>query len=106
VQKVALESVDAIKKIGETIAEVSEVATAIAGAVEEQGAATAEITRNTQMAAGGTKAVADNIVGVRAGAEATGSAAQNVHAAVDTLDRRTRQLRSEVTEFLDAIRAA
>ena len=106
VQKVALESVDAIKKIGETIAEVSEVATAIAGAVEEQGAATAEITRNTQMAAGGTKAVADNIVGVRAGAEATGSAAQNVHAAVDTLDRRTRQLRNEVTEFLDAIRAA
>jgi hypothetical protein len=58
------------------------------------------------MAAGGTKSVADNIVGVRAGAEVTGSAAQNVQSAVETLDRRTRQLRSEVTEFLDAIRAA
>jgi methyl-accepting chemotaxis protein len=106
VQAVAVASVDAIKKIGETIAEVSEVATAIAAAVEEQGAATAEITRNTQMAAGSTQAVADNIVGVRAGAEATGSAAQNVSAAVESLDRRTHQLRGEVTEFLDAIRAA
>jgi methyl-accepting chemotaxis protein len=106
VQKVAGEAMEAIKAIGGTIAEVSEVATAIAAAVEEQGAATQEITRNTQAAATGTQAVTDNIAGVSAGAEATGSAAQSVQTAAEALDQRTRQLQSQVSEFLDGIRAA
>ncbi|MDP1534023.1 MAG: methyl-accepting chemotaxis protein, partial [Rubrivivax sp.] len=50
-QKVASEAIEAIKGIGGIIGEVNEVATAIAAAVEEQGAATQEITRSTQQAA-------------------------------------------------------
>ncbi|WP_315837349.1 methyl-accepting chemotaxis protein [Bradyrhizobium prioriisuperbiae] len=106
VRKVANEAMDAIKAIGGTIGEVSEVATAIAAAVEQQGAATQEITRNTQQAALGTQDVSNNITGVSAGADATGSAAQNVKAAAEALDVRTRQLRSQVTDFLANIRAA
>ena len=44
-------SVSAIREIGSTIAQISEISTAIAAAVEEQGAATQEIARNVQHAA-------------------------------------------------------
>jgi methyl-accepting chemotaxis protein len=106
VQKVAQDAMDAIKGIGGTIAEVSEVATAIAAAVEEQGAATQEITRNTQQAAQGTQDVSDNIAGVTEGADATGASAQNVRLAADALGVQAQQLRGQVNDFLGKIRAA
>jgi methyl-accepting chemotaxis protein len=106
IQKVAGEAIDAIKAIGGIIGEVNEVATAIAAAVEEQGAATQEITRSTQQAAQGTKNVSDNIVGVSAGADAAGAAAQNVKAASELLGAQTQHLRGQVDTFLGKIRAA
>jgi methyl-accepting chemotaxis protein len=106
IQKVANEAIEAIKAIGGIIGEVNEVATAIAAAVEEQGAATQEITRSTQQAAQGTKNVSDNIVGVSAGADAAGAAAQNVKTASELLGAQTHQLRGQVDAFLGKIRAA
>jgi methyl-accepting chemotaxis protein len=106
VQKVAVEAIDAIKGIGGIIGEVNEVASAIAAAVEEQGAATREITRSTQQAALGTKAVSDNIEGVSAGADAAGAAALNVKSAAGALGSQAQQLRRQVDEFLGKIRAA
>ena len=58
------EAVDTIKGIGEIIDHMSEIATSVASAVEEQGAATAEIARNIQEAAAGTQEVSSHIVGV------------------------------------------
>ena len=58
------EAVDTIKGIGQIIDKMSEIATTVAAAVEEQGAATAEIARNIQQAASGTQNVSNNIVGV------------------------------------------
>ena len=106
IQKVASEAIDAIKAIGGIIGEVNEVATAIAAAVEEQGAATQEISRNTQYAAQGTRNVSENIAGVKIDADAAASAAQNVRHASETLEAQSRQLSSQVTEFLTKIRAA
>jgi methyl-accepting chemotaxis protein len=106
VQKVASDAIDAIKGIGGIIGEVSEVATAIAAAVEQQGAATQEITRSTQQAAQGTNEVSNNIAGVIAGADATGAAAQNVKSASEALGAQTRQLGDQVNAFLNNIRAA
>jgi methyl-accepting chemotaxis protein len=106
VQKVAMEAIEAIKGIGGIISEVNEVASAIAAAVEQQGAATQEITRSTQQAALGTKAVSDNIDGVSAGADAAGAAALNVKSAVGVLGHQAQQLRSQVDEFLGKIRVA
>src|SRR6202008_1126610 len=60
-QSATQESVTAIKEIGGTIGPITEIATTIAAAVEEQGAATQEITRNIQQAASGTAQVAGNI---------------------------------------------
>jgi methyl-accepting chemotaxis protein len=105
-QKVASDAIEAIKGIGGIIGEVNEVATAIAAAVEQQGAATQEITRSTQQAAQGTKNVSDNIVGVSAGADAAGAAAQNVKTASEMLGAQTEQLRGQVDAFLGKIRAA
>jgi methyl-accepting chemotaxis protein len=48
------DSVSAIKEIGGTIKRISEIASAIAAAVEEQGAASQEISGNVQQAAKGT----------------------------------------------------
>jgi methyl-accepting chemotaxis protein len=105
-QKVAGDAIEAIKGIGGIIGEVNEVATAIAAAVEQQGAATQEITRSTQQAAQGTRNVSDNIIGVSAGADAAGAAAQNVKTASEMLGAQTEQLRGQVDAFLGKIRAA
>jgi methyl-accepting chemotaxis protein len=106
VQKVAMEAIEAIKGIGGIIGEVNEVASAIAVAVEQQGAATQEITRSTQQAAQGTKAVSENIQGVSAGADAAGAAALNVKSAAGVLGSQAQRLRSQIDEFLGRIRAA
>ena len=57
IQTATKESVAAIKEIGDTIGRLSEIASTIASAVEEQGAATQEIARNVQQAAQGTMEV-------------------------------------------------
>jgi len=106
IQKVANEAIDAIKRIGSIIGEVNEVATAIAAAVQEQGAATQEITRSTQFAAQGTKNVSENMSGVKTDADASASAAENVKHASETLETQSQHLGRQVTEFLAKIRAA
>ncbi|MBR1272998.1 methyl-accepting chemotaxis protein [Bradyrhizobium sp. AUGA SZCCT0222] len=106
IQKVANEAIEAIKGIGGIIGEVNEVATAIAAAVQEQGAATQEITRSTQFAAQGTKNVSDNISGVKTDADAAAAAADDVKHASETLETQSKQLGTQVTQFLGKIRAA
>ncbi|MES2195266.1 MAG: methyl-accepting chemotaxis protein [Pseudomonadota bacterium] len=106
IQRVAGDAIDAIKGIGSIIGEVNEVATAIAAAVQQQGAATQEITRSTQFAAQGTKNVSDNITGVKADADASASAADDVKHASETLETQSQQLGNQVTQFLGNIRAA
>src|SRR4030081_413839 len=71
-QAATQDSVLAIKEISGTIGRGSEIAAAIAAAIEEQGAATQEIARNVQQAALGTTQVATNIADVNRGAGDTG----------------------------------
>jgi methyl-accepting chemotaxis protein len=106
IQKVAGDAINAIQAIGGIIGEVNEVATAIAAAVQEQGAATQEITRSTQYAAQGTKNVSDNITGVKADADSAAGAADHVKQASETLETQSRQLGEQVSDFLGKIRAA
>lgn len=106
IQRVAGDAINAIQAIGGIIGEVNEVATAIAAAVQEQGAATQEITRSTQYAAQGTKNVSDNITGVKTDADTAAGAADNVKQASETLETQSRQLGQQVSDFLGKIRAA
>jgi methyl-accepting chemotaxis protein len=99
-------SVTAIKEIGMTIGKMSEIAAAIAAAVEEQGAATQEIARNVQQAALGTQEVSSNIIDVQRGTSETGSASSQVLSAAQLLSQDSNKLKVEVGRFLSTIRAA
>ncbi|WP_029079856.1 methyl-accepting chemotaxis protein [Bradyrhizobium sp. th.b2] len=105
-QEVTTTAVSAIRNISSTIGEINDVTTAIAAAVEEQGAATREIARNIQHAAGGTSEVSSNIVGVSTASAEAGAAAGEVLSASDALRREADVLRSEIDGFLSNIRAA
>ncbi len=106
IQAATRESVGAIKEIGDTIGRMSEIAATIASAVEEQGAATQEISRNVQQAAQGTVQVSSNITDVQRGASETGSASSQVFSAAQSLSSDSHRLKAEVGNFLSAVRAA
>ena len=106
IQAATQESVGAIQEIGNTIGRMSEIATAIASAVEQQGAATQEISRNVQQAAHGTQQVSANITDVQRGASETGSASSHVLTAAKSLSGESSRLKREVGKFLSAVRAA
>jgi methyl-accepting chemotaxis protein len=105
-QDVTTSAVNAIRNIGQTIGEINDVTTAIAAAVEEQGAATREIARNIQHAAGGTTEVSGNIAGVSAASAEAGAAAAEVLNASAALRSEAEGLRAEIDAFLANIRAA
>jgi len=100
------ESVTAIKEIGGTIGKISEIASTIAAAVEEQGSATQEIARSVQNVARGTQAAADDVMQVNRGATETGSASEDVLNSARTLSTESARLREELDRFMANIRAA
>ncbi|MBI5132928.1 MAG: MCP four helix bundle domain-containing protein [Rhodopseudomonas palustris] len=106
IQSATDQSVIAIREIGTTIGKMSEIASTIASAVEEQGAATQEISRNIQQAAMGTQEVSSNIVDVQRGATETGSASSQVLSAAQSLSRDSNMLQQQVASFLSTVRAA
>ncbi|MFZ5738058.1 methyl-accepting chemotaxis protein [Rhodopseudomonas thermotolerans] len=106
IQAATNDSVTAIKQITGTIEQLSEIASTIAAAVEEQGAATQEISRNVQQAAQGTQQVSSNVIDVQRGATETGSASAQVLSSAQSLAKDSTRLKSEVSRFLDNVRAA
>jgi len=99
-------AVTAIKTIGATIAQMNEIATAIAAAVGQQSAATRDIAQNIQQVSKGTNEVSSNVGSVNAAANETGTAATEVLSAADDLSHQSEKLRADVNTFLDRIRAA
>lgn len=106
IQTATDDSVSAIREIGTTIGKMSEIASTIASAVEEQGAATQEISRNVQQAAQGTMQVSSNIIDVQRGASETGGASSQVLSAAQSLSSDSSRLKTEVSRFLNSVRAA
>ncbi|MGE0285538.1 MAG: methyl-accepting chemotaxis protein [Bradyrhizobium sp.] len=106
IQGATQESVAAIREISGTIEKLSEISSTIAAAVEEQGAATQEISRNVQQASQGTLQVSANITDVQRGASETGTASSQVLSAAQMLSGDSNRLKTEVSKFLDTVRAA
>jgi methyl-accepting chemotaxis protein len=104
-QSATVESVAAIKEIGTTIGRISEISSAIAAAVEEQGAATHEIARNIQQAADGTSRVATNVLEVNRGTAESGAASSQMLASARVLAGESTRLNSEMERFLSTVRA-
>jgi methyl-accepting chemotaxis protein len=99
-------SVRSIEGIAAQIDKVRDAATAIASAVEQQGAATSEIARNVAEAARGTQDVSSNISSVNAAAQQSGNAAGQVLEAAGSLKTDSGTLQAQVESFLREIRAA
>jgi methyl-accepting chemotaxis protein len=106
IQAATGDSVAAIDGISGTIGRISEIATTVASAVEEQGAATKEIARNVQQASAGTTEVSSNITGVTRAATESGTASNQVLRAAGDLAKQGEMLRAEIGRFLGDIRAA
>jgi methyl-accepting chemotaxis protein len=105
-QRATQDSVAAIKEIGATIGHISGIAATITAAVEQQGAATAEIARNVHQAAHGTTNVAASIGDVNTGAADTSSASAQILASARALSSEGAKLKTEVEKFLASVRVA
>jgi methyl-accepting chemotaxis protein len=105
-QAASADTVVTIKEIGATITMISEVSSAIAAAVEEQGVATQEIARNVQQSAQLSTQVANEVTEVNRGTSETGSASGQVLSAAQSLSVESSRLKSEVASFLQTVRAA
>ncbi|MDA8229720.1 MAG: HAMP domain-containing methyl-accepting chemotaxis protein [Magnetospirillum sp.] len=104
IQRETHQTVTAIRGISSTISSMDGITTAIAAAIEEQGAATQEIARNIDHAAAGTHEVYENVTSVTASIHETDQAARDVLAAVEAMQREAATLRGEVDRFLAGIR--
>ncbi len=106
IQAASDETVTAIRNVADVIAEIDQIGTAIAAAIEEQGSATREISRSVQEAARGTQEVNSNITGVQRAADDTGAAAHEVLGAAEQLSTQSRDLAGQFDRFLGEVRAA
>ncbi|HKX11174.1 MAG TPA: methyl-accepting chemotaxis protein [Stellaceae bacterium] len=99
-------AVEAIGSINDVIRRISEIATTVAAAVEEQDAATRDIARNVQEAATGTRQVSETIDGVSRTASETAQAAAMVQQAAAELVQQSGTLSDAAEQFLSRVRAA
>ena len=106
IQEATQHTVLTIRGITARIAEINDIATAVASAVEEQSSTTQEIASNVQQASSGTRDVSDTIAGVKTQATSTGAAANQVQAAAQQLSSEARALTGEVAQFIAAVKAA
>ncbi|MBR0829232.1 HAMP domain-containing protein [Bradyrhizobium manausense] len=106
IQAATGQAVAAIRSIGGSISGIDEKMTAIAAAVEEQRAATTEISRNFQQAAQGTREVTDTIGSVASLNRETGNAGTVLFESVKKMSDDADRLRVAVEGFLGTVRAA
>jgi len=100
------QAVAAIRSIGGAISGIDEKMTAIAAAVEQQRAATTEISRNFQQAAQGTREVTDTIGSVARLNQETGNAGTVLTESVKKMSADADRLRVAVEGFLGAVKTA
>jgi methyl-accepting chemotaxis protein len=106
IQDSTTKSVGSMRTITATMHEADGFTSAIAAAVEEQGAATEEISRNVQMAAQGTGELTGNVAGVSGAIVETSRAADQVLDASSKLGSHASALKHEVDRFLAEVAAA
>jgi methyl-accepting chemotaxis protein len=106
IQAATTGTAEAIRTIGAIIERMNGITSATTGAVEQQHAATRDISANIQQAATGTARVSTNIDGLARSAAETGQAAEEVQSAARGLARDAVTLRDAIGQFVAQIRAA
>ena len=105
VQNATKNAVSAIQAVNKTISQMSSSSHAIEIAVEQQGAASLEISRNILEAAKGTGIVSEEIVFVDQATGETGNAAGDVLSATQELSRQSETLLTQVKDFVHNLRS-
>lgn len=98
------ETVEAMSAIDNTVRRIAEANIAISGAVEEQAATTAEISRNLAEAVDGVGRVATAITAVSQAADDTGHASEDMSARSRDLEGQARTLSGSLDDFLAGLR--
>lgn len=100
------QAVGAIGGIGDTIATIDKITISIAGAVEQQGAATQEIARSIMEAANSSTDVNNAIVAVDAASSKTSFAASDLEQVADRVVETAETLRKAISHHISSIKAA
>lgn len=97
-------AVEAIREIVARIDEVQDVTSAIAAAVEQQEAATGEISHSINLAATGSTMAAENVSGVSGAINETRQQSEDVNQSADRLGIAAGELSTAVNQFLNEVR--
>jgi len=106
VQAATTAAVNALRSVANGIRQVDESLGTVAAAVEEQEAATREISERSQRAAGDTSAVMREMGVVQSAAEITGRSAGAVQTTSESLTRSFTHLDEEVRAFIERVTQA
>ncbi|HLN24883.1 MAG TPA: methyl-accepting chemotaxis protein [Patescibacteria group bacterium] len=104
IQAMTGEAVRCIEDIATTIGHMNEITSAIAAAVEQQGATTADIARNVQVAADGTAKASVTVSGVAELMTNTVESSMEMVSMMEALGNRAQNLTEKVSTFLSAVR--
>jgi methyl-accepting chemotaxis protein len=99
-------AVSAIENVERTIAQIHEIASTIAAAVEEQGAATSEIARAIGETADQTNSLATSLASLLKAAHDTTSSSHTVVSSASGLSDQANALKREVEAFVSRVAAA
>jgi methyl-accepting chemotaxis protein len=105
-QQASALAVNEIRAIARIALQSQELAAGIASAIEEQGAATREISQNVNLAANGTQIVATNIHGVGDVVEDAAQRSAQLRDATGKLMAEFSQLDQQVQNFVAGVRSA
>jgi methyl-accepting chemotaxis protein len=100
------ESVGGIREIAAVIGELKQTTSAIAAAIEQQNAATGEISRNTEVTSRETQSITRSIAEVTTSVSNTETVAQSVRETSAVMQEKATIVSREVKDFLHRIRAA
>jgi methyl-accepting chemotaxis protein len=104
-QSVTVDTVNAIKSIGDTIRHLNQISKSVADAMQQQMNATNEIAKGVEQTAAGTRVVSTNILGVTQAAARTGETAQKVLSSGDDLSKQGETMKIEVESFINNVRS-
>ncbi len=103
VQNSTGKAVEAIGRIAHRMREIDDYTSAVAASVEQQNAATGEISQNVTSAAEGAKQIVVVLSQVAGATTETQQSAQTVLAASESVQKAADNLRSEVENFLTSV---
>jgi methyl-accepting chemotaxis protein len=105
VQEATSGAVAAIGRIASRMQEIDDCTTTVSAAVEQQSAATAQISQNVASAADGAKLVVSVLCEVAGAATDTRHSAESVLTASQAVETAADDLRNEIEGFLDSVAA-